>query len=383
MPIIDRYIPSTDFGSGFPDLGAVRLFSYLLFLVFIIHCSIAKKVKILNNWVGILIFFYGFVLVSISWSNYSYGTGTLQSLFNTAFLPVFFVVVALNIFQTKEKIEKYIISICIASAILSLTSIGQMALGASVISGEARSTGTFGNPNGLAIFLVLTIPCILYAIEKKLISRLFSWVFPILTAGGILFTVSKKGIATMVICFCLYNFLKKKYKNAILTITIFGLLAIALSGYTIFTQRFESTEVKTSFENKWDMTVAGWEMFKTSPIIGLGYRGYYENYGNYFPLSGRQKYDAHNIFITALANYGLLGFIFFIGIFLEPLLASSKILRSESSNEFLNDIAIICLSSIIPFMINGWFAGGLFRSNVIICLLFTNISLIYAVKKEK
>ena len=37
---------------------------------------------------------------------------------------------------------------------------------------EVRATaGTLRNPNALAIFLVLTIPCVIYAMEKQIISR--------------------------------------------------------------------------------------------------------------------------------------------------------------------------------------------------------------------
>jgi len=250
LPIIDRYLPTTDFGAGFPDIGAVRLFSYLLFLVFIIQCSITKKLKVFNLWIGILTYFYGFVIASISWSNYSYNPMTLQELFNNAFLPLFFAIVALNIFQKKENIEKYFICICISAAILSAISISQMVSGTSIIFGETRSTATFGNPNGLAIFLVLTIPCVLYVIENKLIFKRFGWIFPTLTIGGVLCTVSKKGIVTMVICFCLYYFLKRKYRNVFFSLSLFFLLTILFSGYSVFTQRFEKAEKRSGQAGK-------------------------------------------------------------------------------------------------------------------------------------
>jgi len=125
------------------------------------------------------------------------------------------------------------------------------------------------------------------------------------------------------------------------------------------------------------MTAAGWKMFQTSPIIGLGYKGYYDNYGNYFPLAKKEKYDAHNIFISALSNYGVLGFIFFMGIFLYPLFTASKIFGTQIPNKFLKDMAVVCSSSIIPFMISGWFAGGVFYASVFTSLLFSNTVLMY------
>ena len=161
----------------------------------------------------------------------------------------------------------------------------------------------------------------------------------------------------------------------------FSFIAVIASGSYIITQRFEEKEFMQHWTEKWEMTKAGWRMFETSPLIGLGYRGYYENYRRFNPNAHRDKYDAHNIYITALANYGLLGFLPFIAIFLYPLVKAIKILRSKTRNpnsQILNKMAIICATSLIPFMLSGWFAGGLFYSPLGMSLLYTNLSLFFA-----
>ena len=126
------------------------------------------------------------------------------------------------------------------------------------------------------------------------------------------------------------------------------------------------------------MTYAGLQMYKESPLIGLGYKGYYDNFGKYFPWSSKNKYDAHNIYTTALTNYGLIGFMPFLCIFLYPLSAARKTLKAGNSNisdSTPKDLAIICISSTIPFMISGWFAGGLFYIPALVILFYANISL--------
>ena len=225
---------------------------------------------------------------------------------------------------------------------------------------------------------MLTIPCLIYAVEKQIVSKRIGWVLSVSIVGGILCTVSRKGMATGIVAFCLYYFYKRKFKKVFAMGIVVVLLTILLSGYAVISGRFSQENLEKNFAGKWVMTVVGFQMYKQSPLIGLGWKGYYDNFGKYFPWSGRDKYDAHNIFITALTNYGLIGFIPFLGIFLYPLSVARKTLKIENDGNLdstSKDLAIVCISSIIPFMLSGWFAGGLFYSPVVIVLLYTNISL--------
>jgi O-antigen ligase len=123
----------------------------------------------------------------------------------------------------------------------------------------------------------------------------------------------------------------------------------------------------------------------------LGYKGYYENYGDYIGEYGK-KYDPHNIFVSALTDYGLVGFTLFMGIFLYPLLYSLKIIlkeRKEEGDNSLFDMAVICITSVIPLMLNGFFSGRLFFKPVILFILYTQISFVFqtgylkSLKKKK
>ena len=144
--------------------------------------------------------------------------------------------------------------------------------------------------------------------------------------------------------------------------------------------RFERTFFKQSLSSKWELTYGGLKMFIASPTYGHGYSGYREQFADYFPDSSRAKYTAHNMFITALTNFGVIGFIPFLSIFFIPLVKSYKKIRQnpKGNNDHATSAAMICMTSIIPFMINGWFAD-IFFSNVISSILFSNVSLFLAV----
>ena len=388
MPILDAYLPKTDFGPGIPDIGPIRIFSYLLLVAFGIETAIKRQTKFYSKWIGIIGFFSIVVLASVSWSNYSYTFSVIQVIFESVLIPLGMVIIGLNLFSEKANIDAYIKNILIAAFILSLISIYQfLASGAMNIGNiaqterfglEYRSTGSMNNPNALAIFLVLIIPCIIYAVERQLVPKKIGWFLSASLVVGIICTVSRKGMATCILAFGIYYFLKGKTKKVFALGFVVVLLTVFLSGYALISGRFSGDALEKHFAGKWVMTYAGWQMYKESPLIGLGYNGYYENFNRYFPWSSKNKYDAHNIFITALTNYGLIGFIPFLGIFLYPLAVARKALKIENSGNLdteSNDLAIVCISSIIPFMLNGWFAGNLFYNQTTVVLLYTNISI--------
>jgi len=251
---------------------------------------------------------------------------------------------------------------------------------------DIRAAGTYGNPNRLAIAIVLTIPCLIYAMEKKIISEKIGWIYSVSVVTGIICTVSRKGIIAMVLCYMLYYFLRKNYRRVVTLLIVFAMLAAVVSGYSVVTQRFEKEEFLHQLGVKWEMTKAGGRMFATSPLVGLGYKGYYQNFGRFFPNAFKEKYDAHNIFITAIANYGLLGIFPFLMIFLYPLMKAIRILRRHdprSRNIHSVNMAILCLTTVIPFMVMGWYAGGLFYSYYAVALLYTNVSMVLAYDSEK
>lgn len=384
MPILDKYLPKTDFGPGIPDIGPVRVLSYLLIAAFFARTAQKGQIKLFPKWITFIFIYIVIVLASVSWSNYSYTIELIQTIFETTLIPIIIAIIGLNLFNERDNIDAYIKNIMLASLILSLMSIYHLlsmglidtwnVVSAAKFGKEVRSTaGTLRNPNALAIFLVLTIPCILYAVEKQMIPKKIGWVVSAFVVGGIICTISRKGVATGILAFCLYYFLKGQYKK----IVAFGFVVVALtlflSGFAFISARFNQDTMDHQLTEKWDMAKAGLQMYKKSPLIGLGWKGYYDRFGKYFPHSKKLNYDAHNIFITALTNYGLIGFIPFLGIFLYPLFAAWKALKVNDNKQ--KDLAIVCISSIIPFMVNGWYAGGLFYLPMHVVLLYTNISI--------
>ena len=382
IPILDKYIPRTSFGAGLPDLSAARLAGYLLILLFILEIAlIRKKILLANKWIFSVVFFAGFAFLSISWSSYSYSLGIAQSFFDSVFMSAIIAVIGFNIFREHRHFELYAKNMVVASVIMSAVAIFQLAAGSSVIHGFMRSTGTFTNPNTLAIFLVLTIPCINYCMDKEIIPKTMHWMVYAMVAGGLVTSVSRKGIITATIAFGMHFWFNNQKRKLIFLSISCALLVVIFSSVSFVSQRFSQDYFSNSLEGKQSLVMAGLKMIPYSPIIGWGYNGYYSNLGKFSDIMGDSKqYDAHNMYITVLVDYGIVGFIPFIAIFAIPLMQAKRYLSAskmgKNNNERSFDFAVFGIETIIPYMINGYFAGGILFSNFITSIVYTQIMVV-------
>jgi O-antigen ligase len=363
----------------FGEISLIWVMFYILILSFFIQTGTKRDMRVGNVWTVILSLYIMFVFASISWSdNYSYDLYNIQRIYARFFAPLVIASIALNLFNSQENIQKYIKHLIAAAVILSVVGAIRVVLlqGTSDAEQLRAGAGTLDNPNALAVFLVLTIPCALHAIEKRIIRRTLSWGALLTIIGGILLTVSRKGYVAAAIAFGLYFVLTRQFRKLMWFLAIACCLIVLLVSVSFIGERFTAKKLHTNLDNKLTMAMAGWEMFKTSPLIGLGYNQYYENFGKYVKSFGREKYDAHNIYITELANGGLLGFLSFLSIFLYPLFFGLRTI-CRTSNDHKMHMAVISVASILPFMFSGYFAGGLFWGWFNVFVLYTNISFVF------
>lgn len=381
MPVFGIFLPKTQFGQGIPDIGPVRLFSFLLVIVFLIEMAVLKKIKIISRWAIYILLLLTIGALSISWSPwYSYNTTTIQQIFNIYFIPFVVALVALNLFTQEYTICKFFKHITWSAVILSLVAIAEFIFLKTNILGYQRSSGTFNNPNTLAVYLVLCIPCIIMVYEKGHLKKPVFFMDTLIVGLGVLSTVSRKGIITMVMCFLLYSLLKRRVKLFFMLIVIFFILFIPIASYQVISERFAESEFERVLEGK--LTVAGKiaSAFCESPIIGNGYNAAYERFGELVRGHRQDKYDAHNEFVTIMVNYGFIGFLPFLLIFLDPLMKSIRYLymsRSPFNIKFLRDISVVVASAMVPFMFSCFFAGALFHQQVVVSLFYAIVATIY------
>lgn len=377
VPIFMQVLPRVEI----LNIQYTSIFFCLLLPIFLVYSNTKNDFAVLSKWTTIIAIYSIVVVASVSWSKYySYDLVRLKFFFYSLFIPFSIATIALKLFKDKDNFVVYTRYLCTASLIFSLISIYQLIIGDATYEGY-RAAGALGNANGSAIWLVLMIPTIIYGTEKKSIPRLYGYIVLAFSIGGVICTMSRKGIVTMFLSFFIYYLLSKQFKKLIISGTICFFLALTVAGYTLISQRFDEKRLVAQFKGRAEMVYAGFDMFKDNIVKGLGFKGFYENILKYRPTYTTKKLVAHNNYITALANYGLLGFIPLISIFLYPLFISVKVILTGKYGDQraeTRDMAIICVSCLIPFMISSYFAGSLFYDYSIMPLLFTQCSFVIA-----
>jgi len=389
LPVLESFVPSTQFGAGLPDFGPRLVISFLLLLCFILDLVIMRYRPTFNKWL-IFVTCYSIIAVAgVSWSQQSYDNAMFLAMYRDVFMLLIVALCAYRVFSEKRNIYLYMKCMAVTGLITGVLSILQMVsapfanlLFGGQLSELQRVTGIFSNPNGMAIFLVFSIPCTLFCIERGKLNNFFGSTILVCVFGGILCTISRKGVATAALSFVVFYFLSKNYRKVFVALMLAFFATLVLSGISIYSERFSEDRFRKSFEGKWELMQAGLKMFVESPVIGLGHDGYRDHYKEYFPWSPRQKYDVHNMYVRTLVNYGIIGTAFFLGIFLVPLYLAFKRIRQwkrERTDEESYYLAIFCLSTLLPFMVSGWFAGGIFPNPVFIPPLFAQIGIFLSV----
>lgn len=374
-PILNPYIPKTKFGTGIPDFGFYEIILFIWLSSFMLDIAFRRLKTIrachITAWLIFLGFYSLIVIASVIWSYESYTTETIHTLFFAIFIP-FLVAFMTRFYVVMPGIFKSVIfHAAISSIVLSIASVIHFITHKGSNIKELRAGfGELTNPNAMAIFLVLNISLLLYGFFMHLKIRKIIFSSLVANVLGILSTISRKGYATLMLSYLIFFVLNKKLKALLIILAVFTALTAVILGNQTISQRYKETEIKTHLTAKWNMTLAGIDMFAKRPIYGWGYRGYYNKFGEYFKYSNLKKYVAHNNYVTALANYGLIGFIPFILIFLYPLCHAFPIMRkvSVSSEKYIAASSLISL--ILPFMINAWFAGKLMYQPIIVNLFY-------------
>lgn len=382
-PIFNAWIPKTNFGSGIPDLGLYEVCVIVWVFSFMVDLMLKRvRAGFRDMWFINMAIYMLWVFMSISWSYEGYTFNTVRGfIFN--YLAPFFVCFATGFYLIESDIRKILAKhAIICCLILSLVSYYQFKtnLGAYYeLDREVRAAATLGNANLLAIYLVLNVPVFLYALKNRIINK-YLLLFTLVCVGlGVFGTVSRKGMITFVTVFMIFFTLIKNYSMLVLAMILLAGAGAYVMQQDIVANRFSDTAIEREFRGKGTMIKVGLILFTESPIIGKGYAGYW----NYSKKFFKRSEDAHNNYLTALVDYGIIGFIFFMGIFLIPVWRVFRVfIKSTPSDNGFKLASATATAIILPFMANAYAAGALMHSSVVTSLLYVYI-VVFALWKPK
>ena len=178
-----------------------------------------------------------------------------------------------------------------------------------------RYIGFFNDPNDLGMFFVMSIPIVFFFKNKStvLLKPLF-WGMVIAILYGIYLTNSR-GTLLATVALCAYWFWTTygTKKSMYVAVLFLPALLFVLSKF-----RTISTE-EESAEGRLEAWYEGYEMLKSNPIFGVGYNQFLEYHFR----------TAHNSFVLAFAELGLLGIFAWSALLTSTMLILLKIAKKS------------------------------------------------------
>ena len=215
--------------------------------------------------------------------------------------------------------------------------------------GKFRVVGSFDNPAGFAACLCAGFPFFFYFLAKK-----EWWIRSISIAGMLIigFSISLSGsragmLALVVVGLAGFLYL---FQAGTKTRILVGVFLVLLTIGLYFVK-------KDSSDGRLLIWQCSWEMIKDKPLIGHGPGGFKAGYMNYqakyFEEHSDSKYAmlADNIghpfneYVGLLVNYGLVGFLLFLGL----LFLLIRAFRRNTNKTILTYVACWCLTAIAVF----------------------------------
>lgn len=279
-----------------------------------------------------------------------------------------------NLLATLKKIKFFIWVLILLSLFLAVDGIRQyytgVGLAGQTMIQETRIRGIsiFGDPNDLALTLILVVPFLLIYIFNKTVfyKKIFSFIIlcPILYAVWL--TNSRGGILSLGVV--TFFFVKKRLKN-FWGILIGILLLVLMIQFGPSRMNQLTVQEESAYGRIAGMSNGFW-LLRNNPLLGSGYGSFSDKY--YF--------TAHNSIMLVAGETGMIGLFFYIGLIYFSIKNLSRIERmpvTSSSDRSANFATALKISLI------GFLVGSFFLSRAYNILLYIMIGLSVALVQSK
>lgn len=221
-----------------------------------------------------------------------------------------------------------------------------------------RNVSTFLDPNFAGAYFVLTL--LLLLTSKRLPQPLRGFAMAVVYLA-LLTTFSRSSYLMFLVSSLALSFLKKERQMAFYTILLFLGLMLGFYIYTITISQPRHIDRTQSAQFRLNTWQQGFEIFKHSPILGVGFNSYRYavreySLGNSQFLKTRGSSTNDSSLLYVLATTGIIGFLSYV------LLLTSLIKSGLKSNFSL-------IAALFGLLIHSLFANSLFYPFILIWIL--------------
>ncbi len=234
--------------------------------------------------------------------------------------------------------------------------------------GAGRNTmfnlGAFlGDPNDYSLYMNMMIPFAYFAFLQELRWNWKKIAYGLLAVAMIAMVVMSFSRGGMVGLACASVVMWYYSPNRAVTFTlgVVGLICVLIFSSDQWISIMSSTtnlDASTT-QSRLTMWGAAVGMFVDNPIMGVGSSNIPFHLDDYAPDSLRYRFMvAHSIWFTALAEWGLVGFGFFIWLFAANFSSAARLTRVNQVNldaRYLKYFGAATMSSMVAFMASGSF----------------------------
>ena len=272
-----------------------------------------------------------FLFLFAFWTFLSTFKASDPSTAQSAFFDVFFKSVILFLLVTQAVRDRKAYRILKASFIFAALGISAISIYRTVMTEDLSGVrlGTFGllaDPNDVSAVMILIFPFAFYILRRGDRSLFLKVICAITILSSFLliyFAKSRGALLSLLIMLGSMALLTFKNKrNAVLGALIAACLFVPVTA--LFNR--SATDTADSTDSRIIYWKAGGYMALHSPIFGVGFGGYPENFEKYAPeIIEYGQRTAHSSWILALAETGVLGLVFFLALFLWTLRAAWRV----------------------------------------------------------
>lgn len=224
-----------------------------------------------------------------------------------------------------------------------------------------RMSGFFGQPNGYAAFVMMTMPVpLFYAFigKRSLMLKVAALLIFLFLQWGVLLGVSRAAIIALNLSFLAYAFLLAKTWKwrlgwlCLLLVLFWGQFTIFSKNQTILGERFDSlVEGEGEVVRKLYYPIA-WKMFRDRPITGHGEESFQYKWDSTGQVKRMgEEYNVHSDVLELLAENGLVGGLLYYGpVSLLIIYSLRRSSRLDGSSRGIIGVAIVGLTG---FLLHG------------------------------
>lgn len=356
----------------FPELAQYQLpviAAFGILLIWMFHIIIYRDFKMpKSNQVKCLLVFV-VILVFSSITGWEYNS---FSFLDMAKVIVLYFLVA-NLVKTKNQVKNILFFSLLLGSMTAVFGIYQQmhGLGGAFGGGVTRALGFEGNPNHLAIDMVLLVPIILGLLRNSgnfILKGLFLFLCGLFVITVIL-TYSRAGAIGLAVVLLLatWKFFKLSKKIAYFLTGLAVMLMVLPYVPEVYIERVMSIAnlQDVSITGRLDGWIVGFCIMLDHPFLGVGLgrwaQIYWEKAITLPAVATKFSYWPHNIFIETGAELGIVALISFLMLLFyvfKDLNFSKKIFLEKNEN-FLSTVAETLEIGLIGFLCCAFFAAAL------------------------